>query len=192
VIRAYHLSRGDAHRTVCIVPESAHGTNPASAVMAGMQVVIVKSTESGDINMADLREKAAAHADKLAANAVTTEKIAGEAVITGKLANGSVTATKLANGSVRSAQLGTVTRRSVLLEVGAGATDFGSPACLAGERAISGGGAWVSGINAALAEKLHVVHSFPNSAATSWGTRVYNGSAGTENFNAYVLCLQAG
>ena len=71
VIRAYHLSRGDAHRTVCIVPESAHGTNPASAVMAGMQVVIVKSTESGDINMADLREKAAAHADKLAAIMVT-------------------------------------------------------------------------------------------------------------------------
>jgi len=71
VIRAYHLSRGDTHRTVCIVPESAHGTNPASAVMAGMQVVIVKSTESGDINMTDLREKAAANADKLAAIMVT-------------------------------------------------------------------------------------------------------------------------
>ncbi|MEZ4699836.1 MAG: aminomethyl-transferring glycine dehydrogenase [Rhodothermales bacterium] len=71
VIRAYHLSRGDTHRNVCLVPESAHGTNPASAVMAGMQVVIVKSEESGDINMADLREKAAAHADRLAAIMVT-------------------------------------------------------------------------------------------------------------------------
>jgi glycine dehydrogenase len=71
VIRAYHASRGDTHRTVCLVPESAHGTNPASAVMAGMHVVIVRSEESGDINLADLKEKAATHAERLAAIMVT-------------------------------------------------------------------------------------------------------------------------
>jgi glycine dehydrogenase len=71
VIRAYHLSRGDHHRTVCLIPQSAHGTNPASAVMAGMQVVVVKTDASGNIDVADLKANAAAHADNLAALMVT-------------------------------------------------------------------------------------------------------------------------
>ena len=71
VIRAYHESRGEAHRTVCIVPDSAHGTNPASAVMAGMQVVVVKTDAQGDIDMDDLRAKAEAHRDNLAALMIT-------------------------------------------------------------------------------------------------------------------------
>ncbi len=71
VIRAYHESRGDSHRNVCIVPESAHGTNPASAVMAGMKVVIVKCDDAGNIDLADLREKAAQHADNLAGIMIT-------------------------------------------------------------------------------------------------------------------------
>ena len=54
VIREYHRSRGDAHRDVCLIPQSAHGTNPASAVMAGMKVVVVKSTEQGEIDVDDL------------------------------------------------------------------------------------------------------------------------------------------
>ena len=58
VIRAYHQSRGEGHRKVALIPASAHGTNPASAVMAGMQVVIVKSDENGKIDVADLRTKA--------------------------------------------------------------------------------------------------------------------------------------
>ena len=70
-IRAYHQSRGDHHRTVCIVPESAHGTNPASAVMAGMKVVIVKTDESGNIDLADLEAKAVEHSDLLAALMIT-------------------------------------------------------------------------------------------------------------------------
>ncbi|MEM7575215.1 MAG: aminomethyl-transferring glycine dehydrogenase [Bacteroidota bacterium] len=70
-IRAYHLDRGDDHRTVALIPESAHGTNPASAVMAGMDVVVVKNDEAGNIDIADLKEKAALHADRLAALMVT-------------------------------------------------------------------------------------------------------------------------
>ncbi|HXE58221.1 MAG TPA: aminomethyl-transferring glycine dehydrogenase [Gemmatimonadales bacterium] len=71
VIRAYHRARGEGHRTVCLIPMSAHGTNPASAVMAGMQVVPVKSDARGNIDVADLRAKAAEHRDRLAALMVT-------------------------------------------------------------------------------------------------------------------------
>ena len=71
VIRAYHEARGESHRNVALIPESAHGTNPASAVMAGMQVVVVKCDEQGDIDVDDLREKAETHKDKLAALMVT-------------------------------------------------------------------------------------------------------------------------
>ncbi|MFC1791228.1 aminomethyl-transferring glycine dehydrogenase [Gemmatimonadota bacterium] len=71
VIRAYHLDHGAAHRTVCLVPASAHGTNPASAVMAGMQVVVVKTDELGNIDVDDLRAKAQEHAENLAAVMVT-------------------------------------------------------------------------------------------------------------------------
>ena len=70
-IRAYHLARGDAGRTVCLIPASAHGTNPASAVMAGMEVVVVKSDDSGNIDVADLKAKAEKHAGRLAALMVT-------------------------------------------------------------------------------------------------------------------------
>jgi glycine dehydrogenase len=71
VIRAYHRANGNAHRTTCLIPASAHGTNPASAVMAGMQVVVVKTDAQGEIDLADLREKAAAHQDTLGALMVT-------------------------------------------------------------------------------------------------------------------------
>ena len=71
VIRAYHRSRGEAHRTTCLIPQSAHGTNPASAVMAGMQVVPVKSDAHGNVDLGDLRAKAVAHHDTLAALMVT-------------------------------------------------------------------------------------------------------------------------
>src|SRR5690606_14789282 len=71
VIRAWHASRGEEHRTVCLIPASAHGTNPASAVMAGMQVVVVKNLPDGRIDVADLEAKAAQHADRLAAIMVT-------------------------------------------------------------------------------------------------------------------------
>jgi glycine dehydrogenase len=71
VIRAYHESRGDTHRNVCLIPTSAHGTNPASAVMAGMRVVAVSCEGDGDINIADLRAKAEAHKNDLAALMVT-------------------------------------------------------------------------------------------------------------------------
>jgi glycine dehydrogenase len=70
-IRGYHEARGDHHRTVALIPASAHGTNPASAVMAGMEVVVVKSTEEGNVDLADLREKAQKHADHLACLMVT-------------------------------------------------------------------------------------------------------------------------
>ena len=66
-IRRWHLSRGDTHRTVCLIPSSAHGTNPASAAMAGMDVVVVHCLDDGDIDIADLKAKAAEHADRLAA-----------------------------------------------------------------------------------------------------------------------------
>jgi glycine dehydrogenase len=71
VIRAWHRSRGDTHRTTCLIPMSAHGTNPASAVMAGMQVVVVKSDDQGNVDVADLRAKAAQYRDTLAALMVT-------------------------------------------------------------------------------------------------------------------------
>ena len=70
-IRAYHEDRGEHDRNVCLIPASAHGTNPASAVMAGMKVVVVKSTEGGTIDIADLESKATEHADDLAAIMVT-------------------------------------------------------------------------------------------------------------------------
>ena len=70
-IRAYHESRGEGHRDVCLIPASAHGTNPASATMAGMRVVVVKTSDDGSIDVEDLRGKAAAHADTLAAIMVT-------------------------------------------------------------------------------------------------------------------------
>ncbi|MCH7405353.1 aminomethyl-transferring glycine dehydrogenase [Belliella aquatica] len=71
VIRAYHMSRGDHHRNIAIIPTSAHGTNPASAVMAGMKVVLVKCDEKGNIDIDDLRQKAEAHSNELAALMVT-------------------------------------------------------------------------------------------------------------------------
>ncbi|NNE02227.1 MAG: aminotransferase class V-fold PLP-dependent enzyme, partial [Eudoraea sp.] len=70
-IRAYHESRGDMHRNICIIPASAHGTNPASAVMAGMKVVVTKTDEKGNIDVADLEEKATQHSENLAALMVT-------------------------------------------------------------------------------------------------------------------------
>ncbi|MBD3891771.1 aminomethyl-transferring glycine dehydrogenase [Olleya marilimosa] len=71
VIRAYHESRNDHHRNICLIPSSAHGTNPASAVMAGMKVVVTKADEDGNIDVEDLREKAELHKDNLAALMVT-------------------------------------------------------------------------------------------------------------------------
>ncbi|MFY0593783.1 aminomethyl-transferring glycine dehydrogenase [Roseivirga sp.] len=71
VIRAYHQSRGDHHRDVAIIPTSAHGTNPASAVMAGMKVVLVKCDERGNIDLDDLKAKAEEHSENLAALMVT-------------------------------------------------------------------------------------------------------------------------
>jgi glycine cleavage system P protein (glycine dehydrogenase) len=70
-IREYHASRGEAHRSVCLIPTSAHGTNPASAVMAGFKVVPVACLKDGDIDLADLRAKADRHARDLAALMVT-------------------------------------------------------------------------------------------------------------------------
>lgn len=70
-IRAYHQSRGDHHRNVCLIPISAHGTNPASASMCGMKVVVVKSDENGNVDIADLKAKALQHKDNLAALMVT-------------------------------------------------------------------------------------------------------------------------
>ncbi|MGP1272093.1 MAG: aminomethyl-transferring glycine dehydrogenase [Phycisphaerales bacterium] len=71
VIKAYHEARGQGHRDVCLIPESAHGTNPASAVIAGMRVVSVRSTATGDIDLQHLREQADKHADRLSALMVT-------------------------------------------------------------------------------------------------------------------------
>ena len=70
-IRAWHRSRGEEHRTVCLIPTSAHGTNPASAVMAGLQVVPVACDEQGNIDLEDLEARAREHADRLAALMVT-------------------------------------------------------------------------------------------------------------------------
>jgi glycine dehydrogenase len=71
VIRAYHAARGEAHRNVCLIPSSAHGTNPASAVMAGLDVVVVRCDDDGNVDLVDLRDKVEAHRAKLAALMVT-------------------------------------------------------------------------------------------------------------------------
>lgn len=71
VIRAYHESRGEGHRNICLIPSSAHGTNPASAVMAGMNVVVTKASEDGNIDVEDLRAKAIEHKDNLSCLMVT-------------------------------------------------------------------------------------------------------------------------
>jgi len=70
-IRHYHAARGEAHRDVCLIPSSAHGTNPASASMAGLRIVVVKCTDNGDVDLEDLVEKAEAHSDQLAALMIT-------------------------------------------------------------------------------------------------------------------------
>ncbi|HMK12277.1 MAG TPA: aminomethyl-transferring glycine dehydrogenase, partial [Acidimicrobiales bacterium] len=70
-IRAYHRSRGDDDRTVCLIPASAHGTNPASAVMAGFEVVVVACDDRGNVDLDDLRSKVAAHRDRLGALMIT-------------------------------------------------------------------------------------------------------------------------
>ena len=71
VIRAYHQSRGDDHRNICLIPASAHGTNPASAVMAGMKVIVTKTDVEGNIDWDDLSEKAAQHSENLAGLMIT-------------------------------------------------------------------------------------------------------------------------
>ena len=71
VIRAYHEDNGNNHRNICLIPSSAHGTNPASAVMAGMKVVVTKASEDGNIDIEDLRSKAIEHKDNLAALMIT-------------------------------------------------------------------------------------------------------------------------
>ncbi|MBT5354283.1 MAG: aminotransferase class V-fold PLP-dependent enzyme, partial [Flavobacteriales bacterium] len=71
VIRAYHKSRGDTHRNICLIPSSAHGTNPASAVMAGMKVVVTPCDENGNIDVEVLREKAIEHKDNLSCLMIT-------------------------------------------------------------------------------------------------------------------------
>ncbi len=71
VIRAYHRDRGEAHRDVVLIPASAHGTNPASGAMAGMRVVVVTSAANGNVDVADLRKKAAEHRDRLACLMIT-------------------------------------------------------------------------------------------------------------------------
>ena len=84
VIMAYHRDRGEGNRTICLIPASAHGTNPASAVMAGMQIVIVKSTENGEVDLEDLRLKAEEHSANIGALMITypsTHGIFEEAII---------------------------------------------------------------------------------------------------------------
>lgn len=71
VIQAYHRSRNDAHRNIVLIPTSAHGTNPASAAMCGLQIVLVKCDEKGNIDVADMREKAVKHKDNLSCLMVT-------------------------------------------------------------------------------------------------------------------------
>ena len=71
VIRAYHENRGDSHRNICLIPSSAHGTNPASAVMAGMKVIVVDTDEFGNIDRKDLYEKTEEHRENLAALMIT-------------------------------------------------------------------------------------------------------------------------
>jgi glycine dehydrogenase len=84
VIRAYHRSRGQEQRNVCLIPSSAHGTNPASAAMCGMKVVVVACDDSGNIDVADLERKALEHKDKLSALMVTypsTHGVFEEAIV---------------------------------------------------------------------------------------------------------------
>ena len=71
VIRAYHASRGEAHRNICLIPSSAHGTNPASSVMAGLEVVVVACDDDGNVDVEVLRKKAEQHQDRLAAMMIT-------------------------------------------------------------------------------------------------------------------------
>lgn len=71
VIRKYHQSRGDGHRNICLIPKSAHGTNPASAVMAGLKVVVVECDDNGNINVTDLKAKAEEHKENLSCLMVT-------------------------------------------------------------------------------------------------------------------------
>ncbi len=83
-IRAYHKARGEGHRNICLIPESAHGTNPASANLAGMEVVVVKCDANGNVDVADLKAKAAQHGDRLAALMVTypsTHGVFEEAIV---------------------------------------------------------------------------------------------------------------
>ena len=83
-IRAYHQSRGEGHRDVCLIPESAHGTNPASAQMVGMRVVVVKCDRDGNVDVDDLRAQAGKHGEKLAALMVTypsTHGVFEEAIV---------------------------------------------------------------------------------------------------------------
>ena len=83
-IRAYHRARGEGHRNVCLIPESAHGTNPASAQLCGMEVVVVKTDRNGNVDVADLRAKAQQHASDLAALMVTypsTHGVFEEAIV---------------------------------------------------------------------------------------------------------------
>ncbi|MCM3016195.1 aminotransferase class V-fold PLP-dependent enzyme, partial [Bacillus subtilis] len=71
IIHAYHASRGEGHRDVCLIPASAHGTNPASAHMAGMKVVVVACDAQGNVDIADLKAKAEQHSKDLAAIMIT-------------------------------------------------------------------------------------------------------------------------
>jgi glycine dehydrogenase len=83
-IRAYHRARGEGHRTICLIPESAHGTNPASAQMCGMEVVVVKCDANGNVDVADLKAKAEQHGKNLAALMVTypsTHGVFEEAIV---------------------------------------------------------------------------------------------------------------
>jgi glycine dehydrogenase len=84
VIREYHLSKGNGHRNISLIPSSAHGTNPASAVMAGMEVVVVECDERGNINVEDLRKKAEEHKDNLSCFMITYPSTHGvfEAAVT--------------------------------------------------------------------------------------------------------------
>jgi glycine dehydrogenase len=70
-IKAYHESRGDAHRDICLIPSSAHGTNPASAAMAGMKIVVISCDDHGNVDLEDLKARAAEHADRLGALMIT-------------------------------------------------------------------------------------------------------------------------
>merc|ERR1719424_999213 len=70
-IKDYQEERGQGHRNICLIPASAHGTNPASAVMAGMKVVVVKQKSDGTVDLADLEAKAEKHKDNLAALMIT-------------------------------------------------------------------------------------------------------------------------